>query len=339
MKVSIVVPVYNVEKYLDRCMKSLLVQTIDEYEIILVDDGSTDGSSQICDTYFNSVPNIKVIHKCNAGLGYARNTGLNIAKGEYIAFVDSDDYVDPKMYKVLYDYAESNVLDAVYCSYDRIKEGKCYSLGTEYEKKIYSNDINQVILGMIGNKPFESKDFAFEMSSCMSIYRREVIENNRIRFFSEREYISEDLLFNIKFLYHATRVGFLGDRFYHYCINGDSLTTVFKQDRYIKDKEMYIKLKNELDNLNIHDTDNVVERFILSRFRIQTKNIVLCKTIGHLDKKSYLDELSNDKLFVNLMNNYPIDKMPFMHRVFYKSLYKRNYFLIGIIYSIKERLK
>ena len=105
-KVSIIVPVYNVEKYLDRCMQSLLGQTLKELEIILVDDGSPDNSPALCDNYESASDNlhwpiIEVIHKINEGLGFARNSGLEIATGEYIAFLDSDDFVDVNMYEQL----------------------------------------------------------------------------------------------------------------------------------------------------------------------------------------------------------------------------------------------
>ena len=101
-KISIIVPIYNVEKYLDRCMQSLLNQTLTDIEIIMVDDGSPDRCPQMCDEYAKKDSRIKVIHKSNAGLGYARNSGLEIATGEYVAFVDSDDYVYTQIYESLY---------------------------------------------------------------------------------------------------------------------------------------------------------------------------------------------------------------------------------------------
>ena len=96
-KVSIIVPIYNVERFLDRCMDSLLNQTLKDIEIIMVDDGSPDNCPQMCDEYAKNDSRVKVIHKKNAGLGMARNSGLEIATGEYVAFVDSDDYVDCHM--------------------------------------------------------------------------------------------------------------------------------------------------------------------------------------------------------------------------------------------------
>lgn len=118
-KVSIIVPVYNVEKYLDRCMQSLLGQTLKELEIILVDDGSPDNSPALCDNYESASDNlhwpiIKVIHKINEGLGFARNSGLEIATGEYIAFLDSDDFVDVNMYEQLYLKAKAKDIDVGY---------------------------------------------------------------------------------------------------------------------------------------------------------------------------------------------------------------------------------
>lgn len=117
-KVSIIVPVYNVEKYLDRCMQSLLGQTLKELEIILVDDGSPDNSPALCDNYESASDNlhwpiIKVIHKINEGLGFARNSGLEIATGEYIAFLDSDDFVDVNMYEQLYLKAKAKDIDVL----------------------------------------------------------------------------------------------------------------------------------------------------------------------------------------------------------------------------------
>lgn len=116
-KVNIIVPVYNVEKYLVRCMESLLNQTLKEIEIILVDDGSPDNCPQMCDEYARRDSRVKVIHKSNAGLGYARNSGLDVAVGEYIAFVDSDDYVDTSMYATLWNEARASNADVVFCNF------------------------------------------------------------------------------------------------------------------------------------------------------------------------------------------------------------------------------
>lgn len=115
MKLSIIVPVYNVEKYLCRCVDSILAQTFTDYELILVDDGSPDGCPAICDGYALKDPRVRVIHKSNGGLSDARNAGLDIAQGDYIGFVDSDDYIEPQMYQRLIEALELHDADLVAC--------------------------------------------------------------------------------------------------------------------------------------------------------------------------------------------------------------------------------
>jgi glycosyltransferase involved in cell wall biosynthesis len=118
MLISVIVPVYNVEPYLCRCLDSLLAQTvIAEMEIILVDDGSTDGSGDICDSYASHYANINVVHQRNMGLSGARNSGIDIACGEYIGYVDSDDYVLPDMYETLLKNAEKSYADISCCGF------------------------------------------------------------------------------------------------------------------------------------------------------------------------------------------------------------------------------
>lgn len=113
--ISIIVPIYNVEKYLNKCIESILHQTYENFELILVDDGSPDSCGKICDDYANCDRRIKVIHKKNGGLSDARNAGIEIAKGEYIGFVDSDDYISPDMYKILLEDCLRNQADIAMC--------------------------------------------------------------------------------------------------------------------------------------------------------------------------------------------------------------------------------
>lgn len=130
--ISIIVPIYKVEKYLPKCIESLIKQTYRDIEIILVDDGSPDGCPQICDEYAAKDSRIIVIHQKNAGVSAARNAGLDIAKGEYIGFVDPDDWVAPKMYEKMLDAIRENQADMVICGYDYYSES-----GTVDEKRRY----------------------------------------------------------------------------------------------------------------------------------------------------------------------------------------------------------
>lgn len=116
-KISVIVPVYNVEKYLSQCLDSIIHQTYKNLEIILVDDGSTDSSGLICDNYSQKDKRIKIIHKCQGGLSDARNAGLKIATGEYISFIDSDDFIDKNMYSILINNTQKYNSDIVWFNY------------------------------------------------------------------------------------------------------------------------------------------------------------------------------------------------------------------------------
>ena len=123
-KISIIVPVYNVEKYLEKCVKSILNQTFTDFELILVDDGTPDSSGVICDQFAEKDERIKVIHKKNGGLSDARNTGIEVAKGEYIGFVDSDDYIAEDMYELLYTNIVNEEADLSICGIYDVYENK-----------------------------------------------------------------------------------------------------------------------------------------------------------------------------------------------------------------------
>lgn len=120
--ISVIVPVYGVEKYLPKCIESLVKQTFKDIEIILVDDGSPDSCGKICDEYAENYEQLVVIHQVNQGVSVARNAGLKIAKGEYIGFVDPDDYVDCQMYEVMVNKLQASLADLVVCGYSKIWE-------------------------------------------------------------------------------------------------------------------------------------------------------------------------------------------------------------------------
>ena len=114
---SVIVPIYNVEKYLSRCIDSVLSQTFADFELILVDDGSPDNCPEICDKYAQKDHRIKVVHKENAGLGMARNLGVEVATGDFICFIDSDDFIEEECLNAMYSAAEENKVDLVICDY------------------------------------------------------------------------------------------------------------------------------------------------------------------------------------------------------------------------------
>ena len=156
-KVSVVIPVYNTEKYLRQCVESLTGQTLSEIEIIIVDDGSKEECAALCDNLAKADSRIKVIHKSNEGQGIARNCGIKASSGEYIGFVDSDDYVDVKMYENLFSVAEKYDADIVMSGISFVGGNTFAKSGEHVEKNYFDKetvfedeDVKQVVLGVVG---------------------------------------------------------------------------------------------------------------------------------------------------------------------------------------------
>ncbi|MBR6308415.1 MAG: glycosyltransferase [Lachnospiraceae bacterium] len=216
--VSIIVPVYNVSEYLDRCLKSLTGQTYRDVEIIVVDDGSTDDSGMKCDRWATGDNRIKVIHQSNRGLSGARNTGLDVSKGEYILFVDSDDYVDSEYVSKLYNNVMCNRADIAICNYLFVNEA-----GTEINNDNYSQyTSNTVFDGTDALLLFENKSYrTFFDVVWNKIFKRELFDGVR---FPEGVSVVEDITV-MPILYHkAGRVSVISDRLYYYVYRNESLS-------------------------------------------------------------------------------------------------------------------
>ena len=229
--ITIIVPVYNTSLYLSRCVASLVQQSYSDLEIILVDDGSTDGSGHLCDQLAEKDSRIVVIHKKNAGQGLARNNGIERSHGEYLAFVDSDDYMEPDSYlKVICKMKEAH---ADLCAFGYLQQdssgNECFRV--KISDKSYSGEEirKKFVLHFFGDSMEEEE--LRGVSSCMSVYRRNIISKYDIRFQSEREVFSEDTLFNLDYCYYAGSVITISDVLYHYCLKEDSFTKGYQENR------------------------------------------------------------------------------------------------------------
>lgn len=243
-KVSIVIPIYNVEKYLKRCVDSVLHQTLQNIEIILVDDGSPDKCPSICDQYKEKDSRIKVIHKKNGGLASARNAGLRIATGEYILFLDSDDWIEPETAEELVSIAEQYQVDFVrfrpmYAGWPNHKDGSLCDFGTESGMKegVYlKDDIIREIYPRLFATP--QLTLGVIVAAWRSLYRREFLKNNNLLFDEEIRY-SEDTIFSAKVVSVTNSFYYLdGPRYYHYFYNGNSITKSYKKDYWENNKKL-----------------------------------------------------------------------------------------------------
>ena len=251
-KVSIIVPIYNVEKYLDRCMQSLINQTLQDIEIIMVDDGSPDNCPRMCDEYTAKDKRIKVIHKKNAGLGMARNSGLEIATGEYVTFVDSDDFIDLKTCEIIYRKAVENDLDI--CYYER---GIYNNERITYKKPICSQDlffttradIDSFLLNMIGFLP--SNPFGLRsniaVSVCTAFFKLDKVISSGVKFVSEKKLASEDMIFH--YLPTVERIAYTPCAFYYYFLNPCSISHTWTDQQYVGLMATLNYVKNKLDTL------------------------------------------------------------------------------------------
>ena len=232
---SVIVPVYCCEKYLAKCVDSICNQTYKDLEIILVDDGSLDNSSEICDELSNNDSRIKVIHKENGGVSSARNAGLDIATGDYITFVDSDDYIENVMYAEMLSVAEKYNCDIVMC--DCIKECKNYT-------ELYSHNIREGFYSYEQLKReyyphllmMENIEYPATISNWVMFFKADICLTRYI----EGVRFSEDLLFGAQLMYNAKSFYYMkGKTYYHYVMNEQSASHKFTKDKWCDYKQLF----------------------------------------------------------------------------------------------------
>ena len=257
MKISVIIPVYNVEKYLERCVYSVINQTYKNTEIILVDDGSLDRSGEICDKFAKKDKRIIVVHKRNGGLSSARNAGMDIMSGTYFFFIDSDDYIENKTLELLYDRALKTDADVVVSNVRMLQKE---------DKMLPLNRVYRVATAFSFNKSsysiedrFNTKDRyeyfycpGYGNSAWNKLYKAQFIQNINLTF-DESLHISEDYVFNIKCFVNNPKIEFVNEYTYNYCnyastITKSQIVDLTEQTIYIMEEIYeYFKRKGILD--------------------------------------------------------------------------------------------
>ena len=336
-KVSIIVPVYNVEKYLSCCMDSLLNQKLTDIEIILVDDDSPDHCPAMCDEYAKQDRRVKVIHKKNEGLGYARNSGIEIATGEYVAFVDSDDYVELYTYQKLYDLAINTKADVVYFTYKLFNEKGFISDSVVGKEKSYNTEeeIRGLMLDMIASRSKAKLDRDIQVSSCCALYRNDIIKKYGLRFKSERELISEDLLFNMDYLFHSSGVITIPDALYNYNrMNASSLTRTIRADRIDKIQFFYQYLLSWLESKDFGSEGYLrATRLFIGYSRKAIRNY-LKSSLPKQEKMVWLQSVLRNQIWKEVAKTYPYKQLPLKNALYFyllKGRYRRLLYYINKI--------
>lgn len=276
--VSVIVPVYNVEKYLKRCMETLVMQSLQDIEIILVNDGSTDGSPAICDEYKAKYPDkIKVIHQENKGLGPARNAGLEIATGKYIGFVDSDDWITIDMFEKLYNCATEKDYDLVFCDMFYVDAAKSTITKTSLYYKNEQCDVSS-------ENAFLNGVYCYAWNK---LYKRDIIKDKRFP-----NLVFEDIPVITSVMAESQKIGYLPESLYFYERKPGTLSTTFKSAKMLDTIEVE---KMALENVNPDSREVLLFVFAKRFFQniFSERKVMKADLIEHIS--DYKDEYKDNK--------------------------------------------
>lgn len=289
--VSIIVPVYNVEKYLDSCITSILKQSYSNIEVILVNDGSTDNSRFICEKYAEKDNRVKVIHQKNSGPSVARNLGIQASSGKYIQFVDSDDYIDNDMtMRLIQAINNNNDIELVICGYKSIYRDRIQEHNTSI-KGIYS------ISDFLSHFGYLYKE-SFINSPCNKLYTTKIIKDHNISF-REKLDMGEDLLFNLAYIRKCTKINIINNQLYNYVRFNDnhSLTRSFQEDLFENQKMLFHNIRSFLSEDNNYSAKNKTYIEL-----IYTNQIITClenlfhedSTFNSKNRRNQIDKIISD---------------------------------------------
>lgn len=338
-KISIIIPIYNTEQYLKRCVDSVLHQTLQDIEIILVDDGSPDNAPALCDAYAAQDARIQVIHKENEGLGFARNSGLEKATGEYVAFLDSDDYVSKSYYENLYRAAQKVGADTCISGYIlRTKEGREQlhenpKAGHTFE----GEDIAKVLLpDILGAQPEAENDVVMGMAVWKNLISLDLLKERKVKFCSERQFISEDALFDISYFTKAKKVTICKENGYFYCENGISLSRKYQPERFARCEVLYVEEIRRLQALLLGKEEALIHA--VQRSFIGNARYCMQQIYHNLEKKEavlQMKEICKSPLLQIVLKEYPYEKNPLKLRIFNKLIQKKQGQLLWWLIRLK----
>jgi glycosyltransferase EpsH len=345
--ISIIVPVYNVEKYLHQCLNSLKYQTMSDIEIVLINDGSTDNSGLICNEYVKVDDRFKVIHQDNKGLSDARNVGLRIANGDYIIFLDSDDWVNLDTCEIAYAIAKKEKADIVFWS--TIKE---FPIKSEKENSIFIEDKifeeeNILFLRrrMCGLYRYELRNPARTdaiNSVWGKLYKKDLVQMGKIKFQDTKDIGSEDVLFNFQIMKGVKKAVYLNKYLNHYRrYNDNSLTKNHKSNLF----DRFLNLFAEMESIII--SENLGQEFtesLQNRIGVSIINVVLSITnpnnqISIKQKIDDIDKILKNKIYVHAVKNLKLKYMPIHWRIFFSFCKLKMSFVVYIFVLIMRKLR
>ena len=289
--ISIIVGMYNCENTINKTINSILNQSFNDFELILIDDGSIDNTLEVIKAFNDS--RIKLIKQNNKGISNVRNKGILEANGDYICFVDSDDYIEKDYLKELYEYMINNNLDYVMCNYYKVINDKAYLVKPAFNSNTITTDKQLLI-----NKLFYGNNKFNIFSLCMGLYKKDIILNNNLKVDEDLNY-GEDVVFNYQYINNINSFAYLNKALYNYTYNPKSLSNKLTIDKL----ELLInKIKNKLNEYN--DNENkYIKSYYLNQFIIYLTNIFkLNKQDRNKEYKNIDNKILNNITYNDLLN-------------------------------------
>lgn len=340
-KVSVIIPVYNVERYLQECVDSVRRQSFSDIEIILVDDGSTDASGRMCDEVSRIDQRVRVVHKQNEGLGRARNTGLDVASGEWVMFVDSDDFIALNTIEYCMGIIDRVKVDELRFLFEFFSDGKkspgIVPTGSDChvseEKWVKMEPLMDSMAELPGPRSFIATSIG---SACTALYRREIIESHRLRFESEREYISEDYLFNIEFGANCGGIGYISEKFYFYRSNPLSLTHTLRRDRIEKSAIYCRHLQRVLESYGYPDSMGFAMRSMVGYLRTQNSHI-FNSSLSMREKRALFNDALSHPYIAEIASVDIFGKGLFKQKIAFAL--RKSFFISWMLYKLNSLRK
>ena len=327
-QISIIVPVYNAEKTLERCLNCIQNQIFQDFEAILVNDGSTDRSLEICETYCAKDPRFILINQNNSGPSVARNNAIDAASGEYLAFIDSDDYAEPNFLEAFFTAAKSTDADLTICNYYKhISENNIQKASCKYAPGLYvGDDCRKIAYEAIDVSPFGIRPYSY-----IRFIKRDCLENPRLRY-NPLVYRSEDYLLWTQVFFRINRLCLITDQYlYYYVDNPDSITHRHVKDYWPMVKTLYAELNDALPQEPAVATH--LNASIVTRAYIAMNNATRAPS-----KEVFVNELNavlKDDLLIRIVKSHPLSQVAKKELPYFMLLKYRLLWVFRIVYTKK----
>ena len=328
-QISVILPVFNAGNFLSKCLQSIQIQTFQDFEVLMIDDGSTDNSPAICNTYVEADQRFIYLRKANGGVSSARNLGIDSAKGRYIAFIDSDDFVDPNFFETVVATAEAQQCEILNFGHSYFKDASEIIRNPAFadQESVSRSQLLEVLRHSASNK--------FLYFCWSRLFRTDFLKNNQIRF-NERSLLGSDSLFNLEAFLTATRIYAIHFHPYHYIYNDSSLTQRKFKDDLLYKYETQFQARLEIQSKHPDAWSEAFRQDIAANYLQNALFMILFNLKSHAgDRVAALHEIWNSPVFkFSLQNAKRIEGISFTMRL---KIFLFRYRLFSLLNLLNRR--